>query len=95
MSDVDDEAPALDSLPEDPPDKQERWRGISSGVALEELGVPPTRAGGMERELIVQRLELAAIRYRDAQLAQKQALAEYQAALDAFNKFVAPVTTKP
>lgn len=44
-----------------------------------------------QRAAVVSRLEAAAIRLRDAELAKIAAGKEYAEALDAFNRFVAPV----
>jgi hypothetical protein len=94
----DDQKPALDALPEDPPDKQERWKAPRSGLAAAAAEVDrAVEANALaayreDRAFVVAQLESAAIRLRDAELAKKQALADYQQALNNFNAFVAPVT---
>lgn len=54
--------------------------GIRSPVAIREE----------ERALVVDHLEAKTIALRDAGIAFKRAQEEYRAALDAFNRFVAP-----
>lgn len=50
-----------------------------------------TRAGRMEMDLHTEALAAAAIGLRDAELALKAARERYAAALQAFNRYVAPV----
>lgn len=54
--------------------------GIESGVAIHMKA----------RDVVVDDLEAKTIALRDAGIAYKRAQEEYRAALDAFNRFVAP-----
>lgn len=65
--------------------------GAAIEAKLESGEIQPTRAGSIERDLLVSALELAAIRLRDAELEVRAAQAGYRSALDAFNRCVAPV----
>lgn len=69
--------------------------GLDSGAAiaakLESGELQPTRAGRMELDLHVEALAGAAQRLRDAELEVRAAQKAYGEALQAFNRFVAPV----
>lgn len=80
--DDDHDEGAID-LAEDPPDKEPRWREVRGERLAAER-----RA---ERNALADELETAAIALRDAELALQRARASYGDALQAFNKFVAPV----
>jgi hypothetical protein len=84
-----EETVALDALPEDPPDKQERWKAPRSGTRRCSGRSRPRRSKRThwplyreDHAFVVAQLESAAIRLRDAELAKKQALVDYQQALN-------------
>lgn len=83
----DDEEGAL-PLPECPPDKPERWRSVEDMRSAVAVRID-------KRDPLVDALEAAAIRLRDAELEKQAAGKAYAEALDAFNKFVAPTPTRP
>lgn len=66
--------------------------GIDSGLAIEaklESGeLKPTPAGSIERAPLIDAMETAAIRLRDAELAVQQARDAYAQAINAFTRFV-------
>jgi hypothetical protein len=93
----DDHEAALDDLPEDAEDKPKRWKTPRPGLAAAAAEVDRAIEANAEavyredRAFVVAQLELAAIRLRDAELEKASAVKQYQEALNAFNKFVAPV----
>lgn len=86
---VEDDEPLLDAHDGEPA-KRRRYNGIDVAKASE-VDKRSTNGGMPMEAALVADLKAAAIRLRDAELAKQKAGKEYAEALDAFNRFVAPV----